>query len=474
MNKFIGRAAELKRLADHAKIGAGLIVIRGRRRIGKSRLVQEYAKTKRFLEFSGLVPTEEMSAQSQRDHFANRSVHQLKISPCTFHNWYDAFMCLSDQLTNKPTVIFFDEISWMADGDSTFIPKLKVWWDITLQKYPHVQLILCGSVSTWIETNIINSTGLFGRISLMMTLDELTLAESYEFLKQIGFKGSDQEVFKLLAVTGGVPWYLQQVNPQLLADANIMQLCFTEEGVLAKEFDRIFNDLYKGDSDIYKNIISALVHGMKTLSELRKELGYAHGGFLGKYVKNLCVAGFVTQHTPWSFKSHKQSKQSLYRLSDNYIRFYVKYMEPNWGKIRNSYVHGIINNLPGWEVIFGLHVENLLLKNRPMLLKALQVQPASLVGDNPYIQRPTKKHKGCQIDYLIQTRENTLIICEFKFQRRPIGPEILDEMQEKMRRLSVPKGFGKAPVLVHISDLADSVVESGYFYGLIDLRDWLN
>jgi AAA+ ATPase superfamily predicted ATPase len=336
MDKFIGRIEELKRLENSTHTGPTLVVIRDRRRIGKSRLVQEYAKNKRFLEFSGLAPTENMTAQTQRDHFANQLITQLKIPACTFNNWYDAFQFLSNQLRGEPTVIFFDAVSWMADGDSTFIPKLKVWWDTSLQRNTNAQLILCSSVSTWVEKNIINSTALFGRISLTLTLEELTLKESYEFLKCLGFKGSDQDVFKLLSITGGVPWYLKQVSPKLLVDENIKNFCFTEGGILTQEFDQIFNDLYTGESELYKKIVYALAEGMKTYGDLRSQLGYGHGGFLRKYLENLCVAGFVTQHNSWSFKTQKQGRQSLFRLSDNYLRFYVKYIETNLNKIKKK------------------------------------------------------------------------------------------------------------------------------------------
>jgi len=484
-DKFIGRTKELKELEDSTQSGPSLIVIKGRRRIGKSRLVKEHAKRrlgkeyaegKTFLEFSGLASEEklELTAQDQRDHFSNQLVHQLKIPPCTFKNWYDAFIFLSSQLTNRPTIILFDEISWMAESDLTFIPKLKAWWDTSLQKYPNVQLILCSSVSTWVEKNIINSTALFGRISLPLTLDELSSQESNEFLKCMGFKGSAQDIFKILSVTGGVPWYLKHINPQSLADENIQRLCFTKNGLLTHEFDRIFNDLYKGENEIYKKIVYALADGMKTLSDLREVLGYEHGGFLSKYMKNLCTAGFVTQHNLWSFKTHKKGKQSLFRLSDNYLRFYIKYIEPNLEKIKqDGFSERSMDNLPGWQATMGIHIENLLLKNRSKLLKAIGIKPGDSLADNPYIQKSTKKHKGCQIDYLIQTYTNTLFICEFKIKRHQISPEIMDEMKEKIKRLDIPRGFGKAPVLVHMSDLAESIEESRYFYKTIDLRDWL-
>jgi AAA+ ATPase superfamily predicted ATPase len=475
MSKFIGRKKELEKLRDIAKKGSNLVVIRGRRRVGKSHLVKEHGKSVRFLEFSGLAPDKDMTAQDQRDHFANQLVHQLKMAPCTFKDWYDAFVGLAQYLDTGPTVIFFDEISWMAQDDPTFIPKLKDWWDRIVHQYPRIQLILCGSVSLWIEENIIKSTALFGRISLVIHLEEWSLLESLEYLKAVGFKGSDQDFFRLLSVTGGIPWYLAQINTDFLLEDNIKRLCFGKNGLFVQEFDRIFNDLYQGDSPIYKKIIYALEGGMKTLEGLRQALGYDHGGFLNRYIENLCLSGFVTKHRLWSFKTGKSGKQSLYRLSDHYLRFYVKYIEPNLEKInKGDFEHSPSIAIPNWQGILGIQLENLLLNNRPLLLAKLGVGFDSIVADNPYLQKGTKKIEGCQIDYLIQTKLQTLLVCEFKLNKRTIGVEVIDEMQEKLRRLSIPRGFGKVPVLVHMGDLSDDLLERGYFYRTIDLRDWLH
>ena len=209
---FIGRVNELSKLQDLEKtLRPKLVVITGRRRVGKSRLVREYAKHKKFICFSGVAPLKKTSAQDQRDVFAHQLYTHFNIPPFTFKNWSDAFDQLSFHLSkDEQTIILFDEISWMAHKDPLFISKLKNWWDMKLQDFPHLTLILCGSVSIWIEKNIIKSTALFGRISLKITLEELSLAESYSFLKKVGFHGSDYEILKILSVTGGIPWYLEQ------------------------------------------------------------------------------------------------------------------------------------------------------------------------------------------------------------------------------------------------------------------------
>lgn len=476
MSKFIGRKAELKKLQDLASFDrACLVVMRGRRRIGKSRLIEEFANGKIFLPFSGLAPLPKIKAQDQRDTFARQLAKNFSLPPLTFTDWDDAFAHLSERLIeDKPTIILFDEISWMGSKDPTFIPKLKNWWDLTLQKQSKVILVLCGSVSSWISKNIINSTAFFGRITLNIELPELSLPESYQLLRSSGFSGSLYDVYKILSITGGVPWYLEQILPNQTADDNIKRLCFEKEGLLVKEFNKIFHDLFKKKSEPYKKIIDILAEGMRNLSEIRDALQYSRSGSLSNLLNNLVISGFVSEHFTWSIKTGSIGRQKIYRLSDNYLRFYVKYIEVNLPKIEsNAYQDLSLVNLPGWDGVLGFQLESLLLKNRPILLKSLGLNPADIVANNPYIQHATGRARGCQIDYLIQTHMNNLFVCEFKFKRREVNLEIIENMQEKINRLVTPKGYGICPVLFHLSGVTDSVQEKRYFYRIIDISDFL-
>jgi len=467
---------ELQQLKDLEKLDRPrLVVIKGRRRIGKSRLAEEFAKNKRFLPFSGLAPIEAIDSQHQRNAFAIQLAKNLQLSPLTFLDWSDALNHLSAHLTNEPTVILFDEISWMGSKDPTFIPKLKVWWDLELQRHPNLTLIFCGSVSRWIEENILKSTAFFGRINLKIDLTELSLSECSEFLRLKGFKGSSYDTYKLLAVTGGVPWYLDQVLPQQTTDENLKRLAFAKDGLFTIEFERIFHDLFDNKGSTYKKIVSLLAEGVKDLGEIRQSLGYAQSGYLSMQMNALIISGFISKHYSWSLKTGKLGKFSLHRLSDNYLRFFIKYIEPNLPKIeKQAYEDLTLSQLPGWEAMMGFQVENLLLKNRIHILKALGLNPADVVADNPYIQQSNTRQKGCKIDYLIQTHAKNLYLCEFKFKRREIGSEIIDSMKEKEMRFSTPRGFAKIPVLFHLGGVSDSVHERQYFYRVIDITDFLS
>jgi AAA+ ATPase superfamily predicted ATPase len=471
---FIGREPELERLGDlYKKKKPGLVVIKGRRRIGKSRLIGEFARisnTQTFWSFAGLAPESGISAQEQRDNFARGLALMLKIPPLTFQDWSDAFEHLS--LHIKPgDIILFDEISWMGSKDPSFIPKLKAWWD---KQTTHMLLVFCGSVSTWIEENILKSTAFFGRVNLTISLEAFSITESAEFLRALGMQLSHYDMYKLLSVVGGIPWYVEQFNPGTTADSNIKQLAFEKNGLLVTEFDRIFHDLFNGKGATYKRILDSLKDGERTLSEIRQSIEFAHSGTLSVMMGHLIVAGFVVKQHLWSFKTGKPLKQSLYRISDPYMRFYLKVIEPNLGAIAEGGFDQVpLSTMPGFDTHMGLQLESLLLQNRRLLLKKLGISPVDVVCGGPYRQTKTTTQQGCQIDYLIQTKTNNLFICEFKFKRREISSEIIAEMQDKISRLNAPKGFAKVAVLFHLSGVAPSVATSPYFYRIVDIADFL-
>lgn len=475
LNPFIGRKHELEKLqALHRKAIPSLVVVKGRRRIGKSRLIREFAShlpRHKLWNFAGLAPQEGMTAQTQRDHFARQLAGFSKLPPLTFHDWSDAFEHLSLHV-RAGDIILFDEISWMGAKDPSFVPKLKAWWD--RQSIPII-VVFCGSISTWIEENILNSTAFFGRVALTLTLEPLTIPESAHLLRSMGFKGSSYEIYKLLGVLGGIPWYLEQVNSGMTADSIIKQLCFEKDGLLVLEFDRIFHDLFNGKGAVYKKILESLKEGMKTLAEIREDISFGQSGTLSQLMEHLTIAGFVKKQSLWSFKTAKPLKQSLYRICDPYMRFYLRVIEGHRAKIDSgAFIDTALSSLPGFDAHMGLQLEYLLLQNRPLLLKAMGISTSDIICDGPYRQSQTGSAKGCQIDYLVQTATKTLFVCEFKFKRSELGVGIVQEMKEKIKDFKIPRGYAAVPVLFHIGGVAASVEIGGAFYRVIDIGDFID
>lgn len=473
---FIGRSQEIKRLDQLlTKKTSSIVAICGRRRIGKSRLVEEFARHHPFFySFSGLPPEKNITAQDQRNAFVWQLSKQTSLPNITLNDWADIFQLLANECKQGRIIILLDEITWMAQDDPTFLVKLRDCWETHLKKNPQLILVLCGSVSGWIEKNIISSTGYFGRISLYLTLEELPLTSCNELFEDLGFKRSAWEKLIYLAVTGGVPWYIEQVLPNVSVLENIKQLCFKKEALLVKEYKHIFHDLFGNKSALYEKIVSLLAKGDLEYQKISEQLEYAKGSGLTDYLNDLVVAGYVSTYSSWSLKTTKLSKKlKKYRLTDNYLRFYFRYMLDKMEMInRGRYEDVIVDHLPGFESMMGLQFENLIIKNQQLICQSLGLNPLEIIADGPYYQTKTARTQGCQIDYLIQTKHNTLYVCEIKFSRQILGVDLTQQVREKINRMSLPRHFAVLPVLICAGDVSDAVKEEGYFCQIIDVREF--
>lgn len=476
MTKFIGRTKELKTLKSFlTKKTASLIVVKGRRRIGKSRLLEEFSKDfQQNYIFSGLPPTEATQSSAQRLEFIRQYERYLGKKPDKSDDWSDLFWQLSQRVQKGRILVVLDEITWMATGDEDFLGKLKTAWDLYFKKNDQLILALCGSISSWIEENILSSTGFLGRESLTLTLEEMPLYDCDEFWGKEKNHTSVGEKLKLLAVTGGIPRYLENINPVLSSDENIQNLCFKSSGILFNEFEKIFSDLFQKKNKLYKDIINQLVEGMTDQKTLMQRLKFASGGKFSKYLDDLVEAGFISRDYTWQLKNGKMSNLSHYRLKDNYSRFYLKYILPNKPKIIQSNIQGLSpSSFKGWLAIMGLQIENLILSNRDLIKSALKLNPNEIVCDNPFFQRQNAKQRGCQIDYLIQTNTSILYVCEIKYSINPIGTSVIDEIKEKIRRMAIPKYFSYRSVLIHVNGVSDALIDEQYFSHIINFGDFL-
>ena len=141
--------------------------------------------------------------------------------------------------------------------------------------------------------------------------------------------------------------------------------------------------------------------------------------------------------------------------------------------ITGNFAERSLSSLPGWGSILSLQIENLVLSNRARIKQLLGILPDEILIDNPYLQRATTAKQGCQIDYLIQTKPSTLYVCEIKYTRSIIRKYVIEEVEEKIRRLKIPRHTSIRPVLVHLGDIHDEVLDADYFTHIINLETLL-
>ena len=473
-NAFFGREDILADLLAlwHKRVPS-FVTCRGRRRIGKSTLIERFAMRSgaRFIKIEGLRPKAKMTAQDELANFANQLAVQTGAESTVPQNWLSAFVRLERELKDKGrTVVLLDEVSWMAYGAPTFAGTLKIAWDNYFKKHPKLVLVVCGSVSTWIKENIIEEGSFYGRRSLDIVVPELPLSECVKFWGRAAERIDIREIIDMLSVTGGVPRYLEEIDPGVSANENIRRLCFRPKAILREDFDEMFRDVITHLPTLTASIIRVLVDGALSSTEVAERIGKTKGGNVSAALNQLVEAGMVSEDVGKNPVTGEETRMKLYRLKDNYCRFYLKYVEPEKNAIdKGAYALGSLEQLDGWQSVLGLAFENMVVNNTDRLLEPLGLASSLVVSASPY--RKVGKgdsRNGLQIDLLLQTRRSVCLV-EIKRQRE-IGREVIDEMAEKVRRLPRRDGVSVRTALVYEGHLAPIVEADGYFDVIVPFK----
>ncbi|MFN5218026.1 MAG: AAA family ATPase [Sphingomonadales bacterium] len=407
MRNIIGRKAEqalLKEAVDHDK--SELIAVYGRRRIGKTYLIREYFKKNLVFEITGLYGG---SLNDQLENFnkeiKSRSRKKKQEAPKT---WFHAFTMLESYLNTLKSrgkkVVFIDEFPWIATPKSKFLMAFENFWNSYCTKRDDLIVVICGSAASYMVQKIIkNKGGLHNRITRKIRLLPFNLSETEQFLLKKGIKYTRYDVIQVYMSLGGVPHYLEKLSKGMSVSQNIDKLCFSKDGVLNDEFNQLFASLFD-NSERHLKLIKTLARSNKGLSrnELISQSQLPSGGDFSLKLDELIESGFVTDY-PY-FQNKKQL--TLYRLSDEYSMFYLKFIDKNktggegtWQKLftMQSYV--------SW---CGFAFETLCLKHIQQIKKALRI-------DAIYTTSSSWFNENAQIDMLIDRSDNVMHLCEMKF-----------------------------------------------------------
>ena len=476
---FFGREDQMEQLeALWDKRVSSLVTCRGRRRVGKSTLVEEFARRSgaRFIKIEGVRPGDKTTAADELRAFAKQLARQTEAAKEPQEDWYSAFGVLDGQIRDKErTVVLLDEVSWLAHGDETFADYLKIAWDNALKKHDRLILVVCGSVSTWIRDNIIGNRAYVGRRSLDMVVPELPLRECVRFWGRSASRTDVREIIDVLSVTGGIPRYLEEINPRLSAEDNIRRLAFLPNGVLRDDFDEMFNDVITAKPRFTARVLRTLVDGPKSCAEVEKTLGIGKGGDVSKAMSILEESGFVSPECARNPETGADVRERRYRLRDNYARFYLKYIEPQKSVIdEGAFMFSSLRELEGLDAVMGLAFENLVINNYRELLSHIHLDGSLVMSAGPYRRKGTKGkngRRGCQVDLLIQTRR-ALYFVEVKRQGE-IGREVIDQVDDQVRAITRPRGVSAWTALVYDGHLSPVAAADGYFDAIVPFKNLL-
>ena len=471
---FVGRKEYLDDLESlWRKATSSLIACRGRRRIGKSTMIREFARrtADAYIEIEGLPPDWEMTNRRQLDHFIKSLADQTGASKEPVDNWLEAFHRLDDQIDDsKRTVVLLDEVSWMGGYDVDYPGRLRTAWETYFHRHAKLVVAVCGSVSTWIRENILDNTGFTGRFSRDYLLPELSLSECAEFWRQARDRVQTKEVFDVLSVTGGVPRYLEEMDPGLSAEENIRRMCFMPSGELFKDFDAIFSPIFGTEIGLKRKVLEALADGPLSAAELAERFGLDRNGRISAVLRELKEGGFLSDDTGINPETGLRVRVGKYRLRDNYTRFYLKYVAPRKAQIEaGTFRFASLAMLPGWESVMGLQFENLIVNNAMSLVPHLHLGNSIVESAAPYRNaRKTAdgRREGCQVDLLVQT-PMTAYVVEIKRKRREIDESVIAEVQKKLERIPRRKNLSLRPVLVYDGEVSPQVEGSGFFDAVI-------
>lgn len=288
------------------------------------------------------------------------------------------------------------------------------------------------------------------------------MSDAVKFWGKRADRVSTRDITDVLAVTGGVPKYLEDVNPSLPASENIRRLCFRPDGQLFQDFKEIFNAVFGETLSVKRTVLESLAEGPLSCAELAEKLDIKRGGTLERSLDDLEMAGFVSKDPGLNPETGKRARLARYRLKDNYTRFYLKYIEPNRSLIeKDAYRFVSLAQLPDWEGILGLQFECLVLNNVDLLLPEIGLDHALLTSAAPYRQNRTARMQGCQIDLAIQTSKG--VYCVEVKRQNAIGERVVKECEEKMDRLKVKRSRTVRWVLVYDGDLSKRVPADAFF-----------
>lgn len=434
---MIGRKKEtdkLNKLYESKK--SQFVAIYGRRRVGKTYLINEVFEGKITFHHAGLSPIEtdadgtESSLKKQLKHFYNSLIIQGMEKTTCPDNWMDAFlileMFLQKQDDGKRQVVFIDELPWLDTPKSGFMQAFEGFWNTWGCSRKNLMLIVCGSATSWMTDKLINNHGgLYNRLTCEIKLSPFTLSECEEYFKSENIQLSRYDIVQSYMITGGIPYYLSYYESGLSLAQNVDALFFKDNAPLKDEFYRLFGSIF-ANTEMMISLIRkmALNHYGCTRKELSEKTGIATGGTLTSALSALIDSDFVTRYVP--FGCSKKGEEH-YRLTDTFCIFYLRFID---GKNEMS-TDFWLSNIMSQEIVTwrGIAFENVCFNHIEQIKKAIGISGVSTT------QSAWSKRKddstGTQVDMLIVRKDNVVNMCEIKFY----GTEfIVDKTYDKVLR----------------------------------------
>lgn len=409
-DKIVGREAERKLLQRYQESEKSeLVALYGRRRVGKTYLIRCTFRDEFDFSFTGMYET---SKSLQLRRFAK----QLGVDE-TPKDWFEAFDLLRDHLIalkKKTVTVFLDELPWMDTRNSHFLEAFSMFWNTWPMGTSLLKLYVCGSSTSWMLNKFIGDKGgLYGRTSRTIYLRPFTLRETGQYLTTVkNFTLTHRQILDIYMIMGGIPYYLDMLDPELSVNRNIDELFFASNAPLRAEYEFLFRSLFS-NSDRYRKVVEILSQKLKgmTRKEILETLK-SDGGSLSKVLEDLSACDFIRSYSAIG----KKNKSCIYQLTDLFCLFHIRFVTHEREQDEHYWT-----NLPegmknAWS---GYAFEQVCLHHIPQIKNKLGISGVfSNVfswNSGPFTDDDGTKWNGGQIDLLIDRRDDVINICEIKY-----------------------------------------------------------
>lgn len=421
MIMFVNRKEELKYLEDLNKTkGARLLILYGRRRIGKTELLRQFSRGKKHLFFScDLSSEQEQLRQFTEKIFRITGEPFLQTQP--FTSWEALFRYIFDHISKKIPIIIIDEFPYLCISNKAIPSILQKIWD-EKEKKINIFLILCGSYMSFMEKEILGSKSpLYGRRIGQMILKPLDFESINGFFPNY----TREERTYCYAILGGTPAYLLRFNPKKTIEQNIKNEILNKNAFLYSEPRFLLMEELREPS-IYFSILKAIADGKTRLNEIAQETGIKDRHKVNKYISVLRELHIIRREIPVTEEKPHKSRKGIYLLDDPYFRFWFKYVFPNMSYLEEGDIEYVWEEKikPDFDSFTGFIFEDICIQKLKKFNKENRL-PFKAKNIGRWWDRTD------EIDIVAFDDKGSFLFCECKWTNKKIGVNILSELQRK-------------------------------------------
>jgi len=420
---FIGRKAELGFLNNkyHTE-GGQLIVLYGRRRIGKTETLREFCKDKEHVFYS----CRECADEEQLKSFSLRMIKpNMPLSKYinTFTEWTQALSAITELPGTGKKLLIIDEFPYMAKNNKSIPSIIQNLWDEHL-KNENIMLILCGSAMSFIENKILaEKNPLYGRATGILKMQEMGFYDAIQFFPNY----SNEEKTISYAILGGVPHYLKQFDDSKPIGWNITNQILTRGCILYSEIEFLMRQEFR-ETTLYNTIIEAVALGNTKLNDIFTKTGIEKTK-LSVYIKNLIALDILQREFSVNagIKEQAISHRGLYRVTDNFFSFWYHFLFRNISELEADDAEGVYKYAVEPELM--QYVSH---KFEDICRQYIRKQ--NITGKLPFrFDKMGRYFDGnVEVDIVATSRDKkNILMGECKFTDNPIGSSVLNALKSK-------------------------------------------